>query len=48
MLSLNKFKQIVENEKVTYTETELKELVEYLSGLAEIEISIRKEYDEKH
>jgi len=47
MLSFNKYKKIIENEKVDYTETELKELTEYLSRLAEIEISIRKEYYDK-
>ena len=46
MLSLEKCKILLKNEHVKYTDTEIEELTKYLSALAELEISIRKQNDD--
>lgn len=48
MLSIEKCKTILKSENVDYTENEVKQISEFLSMLASVEISIKNKDHGKH
>jgi hypothetical protein len=48
MLSIKYYQKIIENEKVKYSNEELGLIIDFLSRCAELEVSIKKQGDERN